>query len=190
MKHQFKSQSGFTLVEVMVVIVIMSILMSLVMLNISGMDMRKAMQQRELLVLDLKKINREANDQARVYALQVDPATGVHAFQYRIVEYVAPLSPQQTPASTGLPQTTDQKWQELKQFPLRELPDKVSFQVESQEQNYAEAGNKDLIGEQAPKVIWFGNGEAKPVRIQLFYEQKAVGAPISIDYLGKVDAES
>ena len=187
MKHRSKPHAGFTLVEVLVVIVIMSILMSLVMLNINGMDLRKAMQQRELLVLDLKKINREANDQARVYALQTDSATDFHAFQYRVVEYVAPLTAA-TVTTTPVLQTQD-KWQELKQFPVRELPDKVSFQVESQEQNYADAGNKDLIGEQAPKVIWFGNGEAKPVRIQMYYEQKAVGAPISIDYLGKVDAQ-
>lgn len=188
MNPSFKQHSGFTLVEVLVVIVIMSILMSLVTLNIGGMDMRKAMQQRELLVLDLRKINREANDQARVYALRTDAATDVHPFQYRIVEYVAP---QNTPAatSTALINTQD-KWQVLKQFPVRELPEKVSFQVESQEQNYPMARNNDLLGEQAPKVIWFGNGEAKPVRIQMYYEQKAIGAPISIDYLGKVDATS
>ena len=51
---------GFTLIEVMVVIVIMSIMASLVVLNIGGVDQRKAMQTREVLLLDLQRILREA----------------------------------------------------------------------------------------------------------------------------------
>ena len=104
MNHLAKKQTGFTLVEVMVVIVIMGILMSLVMLNIDGMDLRKAMQQRELLILDLKKINREANDQARVYALRVDQATNVHAFQYRVIEYFKPQTAADTTPTMSLKQ--------------------------------------------------------------------------------------
>lgn len=186
MNHLRKEQTGFTLVEVMVVIVIMGILMSLVMLNIDGMDVRKAMQQRELLVLDLKKINREANDQARVYALRIDPPTDVHAFQYRVIEY---YKPQSVDANT-MSLTQADPWRELKQFPLRELPEKISFRVENQEHNYAQASNSELLGDRAPKIIWFGNGEAKPVQIQMYYANQAIGAPILIDYLGKVDAAS
>ena len=44
---------GFTLIEVMVVIVIISIIASLIVLNIDGLDQRKAMQAREMLLLDL-----------------------------------------------------------------------------------------------------------------------------------------
>lgn len=187
MNHLGKQYSGFTLVEVMVVIVIMGILMSLVMLNIDGMDMRKAMQQRELLILDLKKINREANDQARVYALRIDRETDVHAFQYHVIEYYKPQPPLQTPSMSL---TQQDPWRELKQFPVRELPAKVSFRVENQEQDYAQANNTDLLGERAPQIIWFGNGEAKPVHIQMYYANQAIGAPIQIDYLGKVDAAS
>ncbi|MFI7983853.1 type II secretion system protein, partial [Acinetobacter baumannii] len=38
----FQSQKGFTLIEVMVVIVIMTIMTSLVVLNIGGVDQKKA----------------------------------------------------------------------------------------------------------------------------------------------------
>ena len=48
--HHFSSVRGFTLIELMVVIVIMGILASLVMLNIGGVDQRKAMQAREFLI--------------------------------------------------------------------------------------------------------------------------------------------
>ncbi len=54
----FQSQKGFTLIEVMVVIVIMTIMTSLVVLNIGGVDQKKAMQARELFLLDLQKINK------------------------------------------------------------------------------------------------------------------------------------
>ncbi|WP_143225272.1 type II secretion system protein, partial [Acinetobacter baumannii] len=50
----FQSQKGFTLIEVMVVIVIMTIMTSLVVLNIGGVDQKKAMQARELFLLDLQ----------------------------------------------------------------------------------------------------------------------------------------
>ena len=47
-----RKNSGFTLIEVMVVIVIVSIVASLIVLNIDGVDQRKAMQVREMLLLD------------------------------------------------------------------------------------------------------------------------------------------
>ena len=54
MKFPPLRQKGFTLIELMVVIVIISIIASLIVLNIDGVDQRKAMQSRELLILDLK----------------------------------------------------------------------------------------------------------------------------------------
>lgn len=53
---------GFTLIELMVVIVIIGITTSLVIMNLDGIDQRKAMQAREVFLLDLQKINREANN--------------------------------------------------------------------------------------------------------------------------------
>ena len=72
MKHT-KSASirGFTLIELMVVIVIMAIMASLILTNINGVDQRKAMQAREVFIMDLRRMNREANDQARIFALDV-----------------------------------------------------------------------------------------------------------------------
>ena len=53
MKFPPLRQKGFTLIELMVVIVIISIIASLIVLNIDGVDQRKAMQVRVLLILDL-----------------------------------------------------------------------------------------------------------------------------------------
>lgn len=80
-------QSGFTLIELMVVIVIIAVVASLVVFNVDGVDQRKAMQAREVLMLDLKQIQRESSDQGRIYALQVSPATDVSDFKYALMEY-------------------------------------------------------------------------------------------------------
>ncbi|MGB8484537.1 MAG: type II secretion system protein, partial [Acinetobacter bohemicus] len=55
MKHT-KSASirGFTLIELMVVIVVMAIMASLILTNINGVDQRKAMQAREVFIMDLR----------------------------------------------------------------------------------------------------------------------------------------
>ncbi|HFF2610757.1 TPA: type II secretion system protein, partial [Acinetobacter baumannii] len=83
----FQSQKGFTLIEVMVVIVIMTIMTSLVVLNIGGVDQKKAMQARELFLLDLQKINKESLDQSRVLALETHGETDVSPFSYELYEY-------------------------------------------------------------------------------------------------------
>ena len=66
MNTPLSSVRGFTLIELMVVIVIMAIMASLVLMNIGGVDQRKAMQAREVFLLDLisswlkSKINERA----------------------------------------------------------------------------------------------------------------------------------
>lgn len=176
---------GFTLIEVMVVIVIISIVASLIILNLDGIDYRKAMQARELLLLDLKQINRESNDQSRIYALNFQNATDVADAQYGILEYSAPKT--NTESNTRVVER--KPWTEVAEFQKRTLPDRISFQIQSEQHDFQNANNTELLGNNAPKLIWFGNGEAKPVTIQMYYDQKPVGDVIRVDYLGKVDAE-
>lgn len=187
-------QSGFTLIELMVVIVIISIMASLVVMNLSGVDQRKAMQAREVLIMELKRINREANDQSRIYALMTQTATDVSPFKYSIQEYNAigsHLSQSNTSNQLNHVDTlgTSKKWVELKDQ-SNVLPHAVSFTVESDRHEFKSANNNDLLGENAPKLIWLGNGEVRPVRIQMYYEQKPIGDLIQVDYLGKVTGEN
>ncbi|AWL29145.1 type II secretion system protein [Acinetobacter defluvii] len=178
-------QKGFTLIELMVVIVIISIMASLIVLNIDGVDHRKALQAREFLLLDLKKINRDANDQAHVYALDILPATDVAPFRYKLVQY----QPYTESADKSLRVIEQKPWKDVPNFDFRSLPERISFTVQSQEHRYQNANNADLLGNNAPKMIWFGNGEAKPVKIQMYYDQKPIGDLIDLDYLGKVTDE-
>lgn len=177
------SNQGFTLIELMVVIVIMAIMASLILTNINGIDQRKAMQAREMLIMDLKRINREANDQARILALNLHPATDVTPFRYDVLEYLAP----KILSSNNISASGQQKWQSYTGFSQRALPDSVSFNVQTIEQTYENANNEDLLNRNAPQLLWFGNGEAKTVRIQFYFEQRPIGEKIEIDHLGKIN---
>lgn len=182
MKSSLRSQQAFTLIEIMVVIVIMTIMTSLVVLNIGGVDQRRAMQAREMFILDLKKINKEATDQAKVFALNTQNATDVSSFSYNLFEY--------HDQSHERIQQADRIWQVYKEFKPRQLPKNVSFSIQSLDaENYKRAQNDDLLGGRAPQLIWFGNGEVKPVRIQFYYEQRPIGHELSLDHLGKVNEE-
>ena len=179
-------QSGFTLIELMVVIVIIAVVASLVVFNVDGVDQRKAMQAREVLMLDLKQIQRESSDQGRIYALKISPATDVSDFKYALVEYhdktVDLANPNKRMAN-------EKKWTEVQDFSVRTLPSRVSFNITAQEHQFNNATNTDLIGRNAPDLIWLGNGETKPVAIQMYYDQKPVGELIRLDYLGQVSDE-
>ncbi|ENX58362.1 MULTISPECIES: pilus assembly FimT family protein [Acinetobacter] len=180
MRSPLHSQKAFTLIEIMVVIVIMTIMASLVVLNIGGVDQRRAMQAREMFILDLKKINKEATDQAKVFALNTQNATDVAPFSYNLFEY--------HDQSREQIQQADRTWQLYKEFKTRQLPDHVSFSIQSLDTaTYNKAKNEDLLGGRAPQLIWFGNGEVKPVRIQFYYEQKPIGHELQLDHLGKID---
>ncbi len=104
----------------MVVIVIMTIMTSLVVLNIGGVDQKKAMQARELFLLDLQKINKESLDQSRVLALETHGETDVSPFSYELYEY--------HDQSTLQVQDIKNRWQKYTEFKTRQLPAHVSFQ--------------------------------------------------------------
>ena len=185
-----RKQTGFTLIELMVVIVIVGIMAALVMLNVDGIDQRKAMQAREALIMDLQQIARQSADQSRIYALVTEPASDVSAFRYKVEEY-QPLQRRQNAQSNlaehqGQQGDRQQVWLNVDEFQIKTLPDGVSFSIEPQDQRFENAQNSDLVGERAPQLIWFGNGEAKPVLIQMYYQQSPIGELIQIDYLGKV----
>src|SRR5690606_25321140 len=114
---------GFTLIELMAVTVIMGIMASLVLLNTSGVDQRKAMQAREILLLDLQRVMREANDQSSILALDMQPATRVPQLRYGRRQHRA--------AAQTQPNLQSDKWQSYTELTLRTLPDHVSLRVQA-----------------------------------------------------------
>ena len=201
-KQIAKSQQGFTLIEVMLVIVIMAVMASLIVMNVQGVDQRKVMQARELLVLNLKKIRLESADQGRILGLLIQPATDIAPAQYEVVEY----RPQANPDSSNQNQlnqsqsiqsqfTQNQpmrerdhyRWQLATDFDSQTLPEQSSLQIQSLDHQL----NLDVLkqNDALPQIIWLGNGEAVPVRIQLYLQQQQVGDAIVLNRLGAVSDE-
>ena len=178
MTRQSSNQQGFTLIELMVVIVIIALVASLIMLNVNGVSHRKALQAREVFLMDMQKVVREANDQATVIALQKNTSEqGTYYYQFVELEKNNEIT---TDANVPM------KWISLAQFKKQELPEKVDFHVTNLEQEYLNAQNQQLFSQNAPQMIWFGNGEVRPVRIQFTFEGQPIGAEIEMDHLGSV----
>lgn len=174
-----KGPQGFTLIEVMVVIVVMGIMASLILLNTNGTSHRQALQAREFLLLELNKIQREADDQGQVLALDLLPATDVSPMRYRVVQYLpaALREPNQAP------------WQSMAAFQMQHLPGEVEIQITPVVHQFEHAQRSELLQDQAPQLIFLGNGEVKPARLQFYLAGQALGAEIAIDELGKIHAQ-
>ena len=171
-----KGMRGFTLIEVMVVIVVMGIMASLILLNINGTSHRQALQAREFLLLELKKIQREADDQAKILALDLFPATDVSPSYYRVMQYLP----------ESLRKSNQSPWQELETFQTQNLPHDVELHITPIEHSFQNAERSELLQANAPKLIFLGNGEVKPARLQFYLEGQPLGAEIAIDELGKI----
>ena len=196
-KQIAKSQHGFTLIEVMLVIVIMAVMASLIVMNVQGVDQRKVMQARELLALNLKKIRLESADQGRILGLLIQPATDFAPAQYEVVEYrpqansdnsnQSKLNQSQFNQNQPMRERDQYRWQLATDFDSQTLPEQSSLQIQSLDHQL----NLDALkqNDALPQIIWLGNGEAVPVRIQLYLQQQQVGDAIVLNRLGAVSDE-
>ena len=160
------STAGFTLIEVMIVIVVMGILASLVLLNIDGIAQRQAMQSRENFLLYLDQVRREANDQALTLAVNFEQQ------RYQVFYYDAKQRSQLNPL---------QVWQPYTALAPQVLHEDLRLNI-------------DVIADQPqlaqmPKLIWFGNGEAQPARLQFYREEQILGPEVELNALGKIDVQ-
>lgn len=173
-------QQGFTLVELLVVIVIMSIFAAVAVGSISGVAQRQLMQQREQLINDLAEIRLESMDQGKVLALLTVPANATQQASYLVAEY-KPDKDNKTTAKAG------GSWQPVASFKTRSLQDGAFLQVkgmDSSASNPSASEQDALKGQQVPDLIWYGNGEVKPARLQLFMNDQPVGDPVYVNSAG------
>lgn len=188
-----QKQRGFTLIEVMLVIVIMSIFAALVVVSVSGVEQRKLMQQRDQLINDLNVVRLESSDQARVYALMTTSATATAPAGYFFAEYQLPeqadpatLSTQPQNAARANNATQKPLWQPVDGFKARTLEEGAMLQIRSMDNSPQVSGPEGLLGRQSPDLIWFGNGEVKPARLQIIFNNQPIGNPIYINTTGMV----
>lgn len=184
-KSIHNQQQGFTLIEVMLVIVIISMFAVIVVMSISGVDHRRLMQQREQLMNDLAIVRLESLDQARIFALIPTSGNATSAAGYVIAEY------QPEEEETGRPRQAQGKpvWKPVADFKVRSFSDQAYLQVSSLEskpsyQDQSSTRGQALLGREAPYLIWFGNGENKAVKLQIINNNQPVGSPIYLNSAG------
>lgn len=223
--HKPYHAQGFTLVELMIVIVILSLFAGVVSLSVGGSQKRQQMQYYDKLVDDLKLAKLESLDQARVigFVFAAENATRPPSYGFLTLTnaaqdyiYRGGAEPTSDSASTAGPkgETTaiselepDKLWQPEPSFTRTELLPNMRMEVSeltvqggvqdtvfnnSSSVSDPNANNNPIFADNGklPDVLWYGNGEATPVKIQLYAGDAKLGDPIFVDALGRVKTSS
>ena len=171
------TQSGFTLIEVMLVVLIAGIFAAMIGLSIGGSDTRRVLQEREELMDSIAEIRLESQDQGRMLGLIYLDQTATNPARYVVVEY--------DPTATD----KDKQWKPSVDFKVHDLPTGVELTVTPLQDNSRQPSehlNDITSGSLSPKLIWFGNGEATAARLQLVQEGQNIGDAVEVTALGSV----
>lgn len=173
-----KKQQGFTLIEVMLVVVIAGIFAAMVSLSVGGSETRKVLQEREQLIDSIAVIRLESQDQGRMLGLLALDQTATDPARYLVMQF-DPIDPNK-----------DKRWKPAEGFKVHALPTGVILTVipvqDSTQQTPTARLNDITSSSLSPKLIWFGNGEATAARLQLSQEGQPIGDAIEVTSLGRV----
>jgi general secretion pathway protein H len=163
---------GFTLVEILVVVVVIAIVVSLAVLSVgvTGRDSQLDEESRRIEGL-IGLLHERALLEGRDFGLRIEPAA------YEFVVY----------------ETRRDRWLTLDQeheFRHRVLPAGVTFQLQLDSQIVViKAIDRNLAGDvppPAPQVAIAASGEGTPFRLTLVREGTAAKASVDGDALGKI----
>ena len=167
---------GFTLVEILVVVVIMAIVISLAVLSIgtTGRDTQLDEESRRIEGL-VGLLHERALLEGRDFGMRIEPAA------YEFVVY----------------DSRRDRWTTLDQeheFRRRDLPKGVSFQLELDSQVVVikprDRNLKSDTSSPAPQLAIAASGEGTPFRLTLLRDGTASRASVDGDALGKITRSS
>ena len=202
-------QVGFTLVEIVVVVVILSIFAGMMSLSVGSSESRKNRAFYEHLADSLSYVrllsaeriqpmglSLQADKQGQVtpvivtlsnpyvaYQTQVSIASSGDSTPKNAMELSADLTSMSAAAADKVPTPS---WKLEPEVSLPVLPTGVSLSVQS-----LDAGNRSNAGQtqalqpwfsdqNVPQVLWFGTGQATPVTIEVRHNSRLVGEVITI----------
>ena len=204
-----QSQSGFTLVELVVVVVILSIFAGMMSLSVGSSESRKNRAFYEHLTDSLNYVrllsaermqpmglSLQADKQGQVSPVIVTLSKPYIAYQTADIasgsmdsqpknsmELSADLSGMS--GSTGEEQPTP-SWEIEPEVSLPDMPDGVSIRVQSlNTETVSNRGQLQTLqpwftNQAVPQVLWFGTGQATPVTIEVLHNSRLVGEVITI----------
>jgi general secretion pathway protein H len=167
---------GFTLVEILVVVVIMAVVISLAVLSIgvTGRDAQIDEETRRIEGL-VGLLHERALLEGRDFGLRIEPSA------YEFVVY----------------EPNHDRWLRMDQeheFRHRELPKGLSFQLQLDSQTVVlKPIDRNLASDQAPlspQVAIAASGEGTPFRLTLLREETRAQASVDGDALGKLSHQS
>lgn len=202
-------QAGFTLVEIMVVVVILSIFAGMMSLSVGGSESRKNRAFYEHLTDSLSYVrllsaermqpmglSLQANKQGQVSPVIVTLSNPYVAYQTvpvtsatrdstpkNAMELSADLTTMSGAAGDKAPMPS---WEVEPEVSLPELPAGVSLSVQSLDSgNVSNTGQARAMqpwfsNQTVPQVLWFGTGQATPVTIEVRHNSRLVGEVITI----------
>ena len=202
-------QAGFTLVEIVVVVVILSIFAGMMSLSVGSSESRKNRAFYEHLTDSLSYVrllsaermqpmglSLQANKQGQITPVIVTLSNSYVAYQAQAstsfsrdstpksaMELSADLTSMSGAASDKVPTPS---WEIEPEVSLPALPTGVSLSVQS-----LDAGKQTTAGQtqalqpwfteqNVPQVLWFGTGQATPVTIEIRHNSRLVGEVITI----------
>ena len=202
------AQSGFSLVEIVVVVVILSIFAGMISLSVGSSESRKNRAFYEHLTDSLSYVRLLAAErmQPMGLSLQADKQGQITPV---IVSLSTPYRAYQTPALTantgdsmpknamelsadlsGMSGAVDHQaalpsWVLESEVSLPDMPTGVSLSIESLETGLSPNQQAQTLQpwfrtQTVPQALWFGNGQATPVTIAVRHHSRLVGEVITI----------
>lgn len=203
------SQSGFTLVEIVVVVVILSIFAGMMSLSVGSSESRKNRAFYEHLTDSLSYVrllsaermqpmglSLQADKQGQVAPVIVTLSNAYIAYQTPEItsnsmdsrpKNAMELSSDLTSMSgmIGEQQPTP-SWEVEPEVSLPELPTGVSLRIQSLDSDNVPNTNQNqtlqpwFASQAVPQILWFGTGQATPVTIEVIHDSRLVGEVITI----------
>ena len=208
MSHQkqmpaHKNQHGFTLIEIMVVVIILSVFAAMMTMSVGSTESRKNRAFYEHLIDSLQYVRLVSAEQMQPMGLAMQSKVDGQAAPV-ILSLDNPYAFLNTPVVSKGDQpknamelsamSNDDKniqkptWQPEPSITLPELPPDVVLTISSlSTQNKSTQDLQPWFkGNDVPKVLWYGTGEASPVTIEVRYHDRLVGEVITVMPNGQI----
>ena len=197
---QANKQQGFTLIEIMVVIVILSIFAGMMSLSVGGSENRKNMAFYERVTSTLNYVRLLSSERMQPYGLAIKLPQNDTPNQLVVVKLDHAFGNTQSADTTLATKPASPQWVIEKQIQPLDVPNNLEVKVRPLDNTLdntatlqrTQAVPSWLNGSDAPPVVWFGTGEATPVQITIQKTNPdkqtfAVGNPIIINQAGAIE---